>query len=60
MNGINGHFPPPGPGAMWQEHNTPEGRSYYYNTLTKMTQWTKPEELMTAVEVRSLGVLPPC
>lgn len=35
----------------WQEHRTPDGRSYYYNAATKVTQWTKPEELMAPAEV---------
>lgn len=49
MNGMPGHFPPPG-GATWTEHRTPDGRVYYYNPLTKVTQWTKPEEMMTPAE----------
>lgn len=49
MNGMSGSFPPPG--AAWQEHRTPDGRSYYYNSATKVTQWTKPEDLMTPAEV---------
>jgi pre-mRNA-processing factor 40 len=48
-NGTNGHAAPPG---LWQEARNPEGRVYYYNTITKATQWTKPEELMTPAEVR--------
>ena len=51
MNGvINGHPSPPG---LWQEARNAEGRVYYYNTITKATQWTKPEDLMTPAEVRS-------
>lgn len=51
MNGINGHFgQPPNP---WQEHKTQDGRAYYYNTFTKVTQWTKPEEMMGPAEVRN-------
>lgn len=53
MNGINGHSAPP---VLWQEARNPEGRVYYYNTITKATQWTKPEDLMTAAEVRATGV----
>ena len=47
MNGINGHAPPP---ALWQEARNADGRVYYYNTITKATQWNKPEELMTLAE----------
>jgi hypothetical protein len=49
MNGINGH---PGPPGLWQEARNADGRVYYYNTVTKATQWNKPEELMTPAEVR--------
>jgi hypothetical protein len=49
MNGINGHAGPPG---LWQEARNADGRVYYYNTITKATQWNKPEELMTPAEVR--------
>jgi pre-mRNA-processing factor 40 len=50
MNGMSGQFPPPG-GATWTEHRTPDGRVYYYNAMTKVTQWTKPEDIMTLAEV---------
>lgn len=43
MNGAN---------PIWSQAQAPDGRVYYYNTQTKQTQWTKPEELMTAAEVR--------
>jgi pre-mRNA-processing factor 40 len=50
---INGLPPMPPAGApAWQEHRTPDGRFYYYNPMTKVTQWTKPEEMMTPAEVR--------
>lgn len=51
MNGINGVAAPP---ALWSEARNAEGRVYYYNTVTKATQWTKPAELMTPAEVRIL------
>jgi len=51
MNAM-ANSPFPQPGATWQEHRTPDGRTYYYNPITKVTQWTKPEEMMTAAEVR--------
>ncbi|KAK1769516.1 U1 snRNP [Phialemonium atrogriseum] len=47
MNGLGSHFPP---GVAWQEHRTPDGRIYYYNSATKVTQWTKPEDLMSHAE----------
>lgn len=47
---MNASFAPQG--SAWQEHRTPDGRSYYYNALTKNTQWTKPEEMMSPAEVR--------
>jgi pre-mRNA-processing factor 40 len=48
MNGLNGHAAPP---VLWQEARNSDGRVYYYNTITKATQWTKPEDLMTPAEV---------
>lgn len=48
MNPMNASSGAP---ALWQEARNPEGRVYYYNTQTKATQWTKPVELMTGVEV---------
>ncbi|KAI2621523.1 hypothetical protein GGS26DRAFT_569554 [Hypomontagnella submonticulosa] len=47
MNGVNGHYGQPNP---WQEYKSPDGRVYYYNSLTKATQWTKPEDLMSPAE----------
>ncbi|KAF2842414.1 hypothetical protein M501DRAFT_998702 [Patellaria atrata CBS 101060] len=44
MNGA-----PAAPG-LWQEARHSDGRTYYYNTQTKVTQWTKPEVLMTPLE----------
>ncbi|KAI4193272.1 MAG: hypothetical protein LQ346_003967 [Caloplaca aetnensis] len=35
--------------SVWSQAES-NGRTYYYNTVTKATQWTKPEELMTASE----------
>jgi pre-mRNA-processing factor 40 len=43
-----------GPAAsapLWQEARNADGRVYYYNVQTKATQWNKPVELMTPVEV---------
>lgn len=46
MNGM------PGAPSLWQEARNADGRVYYYNVQTKATQWAKPLELMTPVEVR--------
>lgn len=48
MNPMNG---PSGAPALWQEARNADGRVYYYNVQTKATQWAKPVELMTPVEV---------
>jgi len=48
-NGINGYA---AAAVLWQEAKNSDGRIYYYNTITKATQWTKPEELMSPAEVR--------
>ena len=48
MNPMNG---PSGAAPIWQEARNAEGRAYYYNVQTKATQWAKPVELMTPVEV---------
>lgn len=45
MNGM------PGAPSLWQEARNADGRVYYYNVQTKATQWAKPVELMTPVEV---------
>merc|ERR1711948_178778 len=29
----------------WQEFTTPEGKPYYFNSVTKETRWEKPPEL---------------
>ncbi|GAP84918.1 putative FF domain-containing protein [Rosellinia necatrix] len=47
MNGVNGHYGQPNP---WQEIKSQDGRVYYHNPITKATQWTKPEEMMTPAE----------
>ncbi|CAD7080037.1 unnamed protein product [Hermetia illucens] len=57
------NIPPPGFGAPpelasfaaaptseWSEHKAPDGRVYYYNSITKQSSWEKPDELKTPAE----------
>lgn len=34
----------------WSEHKSPDGRTYYYNSVTKVSLWEKPDELKTLAE----------
>ncbi|KAK8240261.1 formin binding protein-like protein [Phyllosticta capitalensis] len=36
--------------GVWQKAHAPDGREYYYNTVTKATQWTRPEEDLSPAE----------
>lgn len=40
----------------WTEHKAPDGRTYYYNNLTKQSLWDKPDELKTAAEVNKFAL----
>lgn len=56
-------MPPPGfPPAQceWSEHKSPDGRVYYYNTVTKQSAWEKPDELKTPAEVSATNVSRQC
>lgn len=48
-----GAFPPPAPNQkeQWTEHKAPDGRTYYYNSVTKQSSWQKPDTLKTPAEV---------
>lgn len=41
----------------WSEHKSPDGRVYYYNSITKQSSWEKPDELKTPTE-RLLSACP--
>ncbi|KAL5962322.1 hypothetical protein TSMEX_009935 [Taenia solium] len=43
--------------TTWSEHTSHDGRKYYYNNLTKVTTWEKPDELKTASE-KLLAICP--
>jgi pre-mRNA-processing factor 40 len=51
MNGL-----PPTP-VTWQEAKAADGRTYYYNSVTRETSWQKPKELWSAVD-RALAAQP--
>lgn len=35
----------------WSEHKAPDGRTYYYNSVTKQSSWEKPDELKSHAEL---------
>lgn len=35
----------------WTEHCAPDGRKYYYNTVTKQSKWEKPDEMKNEDEI---------
>src|SRR5690349_6966825 len=37
-------YPPPQP-SPWIEYFTQDGRPYYYNSITQVTQWERPPEM---------------
>ena len=36
--------------SLWSVATSPEGKPYYYHTVTKETTWEKPDVLKTALE----------
>lgn len=43
--------PPANQAEQWTEHKAPDGRTYYYNSVTKQSSWQKPDTLKTPAEV---------
>ncbi|XP_053374392.1 pre-mRNA-processing factor 40 homolog B-like isoform X4 [Mercenaria mercenaria] len=37
--------------SPWTEHKAPDGRTYYYNNVTKQSSWEKPKDLQTETEM---------
>lgn len=42
--------PVPDKKSAWGEHKAPDGRIYFYNSLTKESSWEKPEDLKSNEE----------
>jgi len=38
----------------WAEHTAPDGRTYYYNSVTRESAWEKPDALKTPEEREAL------
>ncbi|XP_028162668.1 pre-mRNA-processing factor 40 homolog B isoform X7 [Ostrinia furnacalis] len=36
--------------SPWSEHKAPDGRTYYYNSVTKQSLWEKPDDMKTPAE----------
>ncbi|XP_055612659.1 pre-mRNA-processing factor 40 homolog A [Uranotaenia lowii] len=36
--------------SEWTEHKAPDGRTYFYNSVTKQSSWEKPDELKSPAE----------
>ncbi|GBP83838.1 Pre-mRNA-processing factor 40 homolog B [Eumeta japonica] len=36
--------------SPWSDHKAPDGRTYYYNSVTKQSLWEKPDELKSPAE----------
>ena len=43
----------------WKEFTAPDGRKYYYNSTTKVSSWTMPEELKKGSETPSAAKASP-
>ncbi|KAM4700430.1 pre-mRNA-processing factor 40 homolog B isoform 1-T1 [Discoglossus pictus] len=37
--------------SLWSEHKAPDGRTYFYNPVTKQSTWEKPDELKSKAEL---------
>ncbi|KOB71842.1 U1 small nuclear ribonucleoprotein [Operophtera brumata] len=44
--------------SPWSEHKAPDGRTYYYNSVSKQSLWEKPDDLKSSAE-ESSWVVPP-
>eukprot|EP00252_Welwitschia_mirabilis_P016100 TRINITY_DN35600_c0_g1_i1.p1 TRINITY_DN35600_c0_g1~~TRINITY_DN35600_c0_g1_i1.p1 ORF type:complete len:854 (+),score=177.92 TRINITY_DN35600_c0_g1_i1:105-2564(+) len=42
----------------WSEHTAPQGNKYYYNRITRVSQWNKPPELIAAEQLQRQQEIP--
>ena len=42
----------------WKEFTAPDGRKYYYNSQTKVSSWTMPDELKKGSDTPSVKASP--
>ena len=49
------------PTKVWSDHTTPDGKTYYYNKVTRQSVWEKPKdfELVMPLPVNFGGGPPP-
>nr|CAH8843240.1 unnamed protein product [Trichobilharzia regenti] len=43
---VKSRLDPPKPENIWRESITPDGKHYYWNIATRMTQWTRPDGII--------------
>lgn len=53
---MGGGMPPMDPAKAWQEFTAPDGRKYYFNSVTQENTWTKPDALKTPNEGKWFSV----
>ena len=37
----------------WTEHKTEDGKTYYYNSETKVSSWTNPDQQVDVAKIRA-------
>ncbi|CAG2197793.1 PRP40 [Mytilus edulis] len=52
QTGSASNSPSSGDGKQEKEHKAPDGRTYYYNSVTKHSSWEKPDDLKTKAELK--------
>ena len=45
--------------GVWTSHQASDGTTYYHNSVTKQSSWTKPAAVATAAEASAANTAPP-